>query len=143
MIVEDNRADVFLIRESIGLAKVDADLYVVQDGEQAIEFLDWADRDPVAPQPSLVILDLNLPKRPGREVLVEMHHTAHFRNTPVLVVTSSDSERDREEMAKLGAKAYFRKPSQYDHFMKLGDLVKKMLEEPAGPASGDGNPAGT
>ncbi len=65
LVVEDNRADVFLIRESIQIAHIDADLYVVQDGDKAIRFFEEADRDAAAPCPALVILDINLPKSPA------------------------------------------------------------------------------
>jgi DNA-binding response OmpR family regulator len=126
--VEDNRADVFLIRESIEIAQVNAALHVVQDGDKAIKFFEQSDRDPSAPCPDLVILDINLPKKPGREVLHQMRQSRRCAGALVLVVTSSDSERDRDEMGKLGAKEYFRKPSEYADFMKLGQVVKGLLE---------------
>lgn len=129
LIVEDNSADVFLIRESLQSAHVDADLYVVNDGEQAIRIFERVDKDSSALCPDLVLLDLNLPKRPGREVLQAIRGTQRCANTPVLVVTSSNAERDREEMAKLQVNAYFRKPSEYREFMKVGELVKKILSE--------------
>jgi len=125
--VEDSRADVFLIRESLGEAKVDADLHIVHDGERAVNFFERADRDPSAPIADMVILDINLPKRPGNEVLVQMRQSAKCANALVVVVTSSDSERDREEMRKLGVAAYFCKPSEYQKFMKLGELAKGLL----------------
>src|SRR5690242_10456320 len=116
LIVEDNRADVFLIRESIEQARLQIELHVAGDAEQAIGFLQRADRNPSAPCPALVILDINLPKRPGSEVVKHMRQT-RCGLAPVLVVTSSDSERDRDEMAKLGVRGYFRKPSDYAEFM--------------------------
>jgi DNA-binding response OmpR family regulator len=128
LIVEDNRADVFLIRESIETARIDADLHIVQDGDKAIRFFEQTDRDAAAPCPALVILDINLPKKPGREVLQQMRQSPRCANAAVLVVTSSDSERDRDDMRKFGVKGYFRKPSSYDHFMKLGAVVKELLE---------------
>jgi len=78
----------------------------------------------------MVILDLNLPKKPGREVLQRMRQSPRCSNATVVVVTSSDSQKDREDVATLGASAYFRKPSEYDSFMKLGDLVKRLLAFP-------------
>lgn len=117
----------FLIRESIVLAQLDADLHIVQDGEKAIRFFEEADRDPSAPCPDLVILDINLPKRPGREVIHQMRQSARCANALVLVVTSSDSERDRDEMGKLGVNEYFRKPSEYQDFMKLGEIARRLL----------------
>lgn len=130
--VEDNKADVFLIRESIENARLDADLKIVGDGEQAIQFFEQADQDPAAPCPDLVILDINLPKRQGRDVLQQMRKSRRCADAAVMVVTSSDSDKDREDMRKLGVKIYFRKPSEYEKFLKLGDLARQVLEE-AGP----------
>ncbi len=127
--VEDNRGDVFLIRESIETASVAATLHVVQDGDKAIKFLERAGSDPDTPCPALVILDINLPKRSGRDVLQFMRINEHCAHVPVLIVTSSDSQRDRDDMARLGIHGYFRKPSEYDEFMKLGPLVKQTLTE--------------
>jgi chemotaxis family two-component system response regulator Rcp1 len=133
--VEDNRADVFLIRESIQIAGVDANLHVVPDGDKAIHFFELAESDPVSPCPVLVILDINLPKKQGREVLHHLRQSGRCGEAAVLVVTSSDSERDRDEMSQLGVCGYFRKPSEYEEFMKLGQLVKGLLKELASGSS--------
>lgn len=117
----------FLIRESLREAKVDADLHIVHDGEKAVLFFVQADGNPSAPVPDMVILDINLPKRSGYEVLQQMRQNARCASALVLVVTSSDSERDREEMRRLGVAAYFCKPSDYLKFMKLGELAKGLL----------------
>jgi chemotaxis family two-component system response regulator Rcp1 len=127
LMVEDNRADVFLLREAIELAKVSAEIHVVSDGERAFHFIDEADLDETAPCPGLVILDLNLPKKTGGEVLDYLRHSRKCRWARVLIVTSSDSEHDRSSMAKLGADAYFRKPSGYEAYMKVGEIVRSML----------------
>jgi two-component system, chemotaxis family, response regulator Rcp1 len=135
LIVEDNRADLFLIRESIETVRLDAELHFARDGEKAIRFFEEADRNPSAPCPALIILDINLPKKSGREVLYQMRKSPRCANCLVLVVTSSDSERDRDDMRSLGAKAYFRKPSEFEHFMKLGEIVKALLEDSPAPSS--------
>jgi len=127
LLVEDNRADVFLLQEAMELADVPADLHVVTDGERALGFIDEADNDYDAPCPSLVILDLNLPKKTGNEVLHYLRQSRKCRSARVLIVTSSDSEQDRASTAKLGADAYFRKPSGYDDYMRIGEIVKEML----------------
>jgi DNA-binding response OmpR family regulator len=127
LIVEDNKADVFLICEAIQAQNLDVDLHIVSDGEKAIRFVDQADHDDGAPCPALVILDINLPKKSGAQVLQEMRQGRKCSKTAVLVVTSSDSASDRAEMAKLGVKGYFRKPSDYEDFMKLGVIVKSLL----------------
>lgn len=134
LVVEDNRGDVFLIRESIQAASLEAPLHVVHDGAKAIEFIEETERNPSAPCPAVVILDINLPKKTGRDVLARLRVSRRCADVPVLVVTSSDSERDREDMARLGVSGYFRKSSEYDDFMKLGVLVKSMLEGTAGPS---------
>lgn len=127
LIVEDNESDVFLIQEAIEATKLGLALDIVTDGEQAVRFVDAADSDPASPCPALVILDINLPKRQGAEVLRHIRQSRRCTNIPVIAVSTSDSGRDREQMANLGANGYFRKPSDYDDFMKLGDLVKTML----------------
>lgn len=126
--VEDNNADVYLIRQAIQAADLKADLDVVQDGEKAIRFFDQVDHDESAACPVMVILDINLPKRQGGEVLREMRKSRRCANALVLVVTSSDSSRDRDDMARMGANAYFRKPSDYESFLKLGDVASALLE---------------
>jgi DNA-binding response OmpR family regulator len=119
---------VFLVREAIRTAGLDPDLRVVSDGEQAIRFLDDLDANKDAECPALLIIDINLPRRNGGEVIGQMRKSRRCAKTLVIVVTSSDSARDRDDMAKLGVDAYFRKPSDYEGFLRLGDLVKSLLE---------------
>jgi two-component system, chemotaxis family, response regulator Rcp1 len=128
LIVEDDSADVFLISEAIVTANPNVSLEVVNDGEKAIRYFEKIDSDDSLICPALVILDINLPKKHGGQVLQHMRKTRRCSTAMVLVVTSSDSARDRETMAKLGANGYFRKPSDYEHFMKLGNLVKELLD---------------
>ena len=127
LVVEDNEADVFLIQEAIEAKKLPIALHVVRDGEQAIRYFDEADGDISAPCPSLVILDINLPKKQGGEVLKHMRRSRRCANALVIAVSTSDSARDREQMTELGVNGYFRKPSEYAAFMKLGDVVKGLL----------------
>ena len=129
MIVEDNQADVFLIRESIESIHLEVDFQVLRDGEQAVRLFDQIAGGLSSVCPDVVILDLNLPKIPGRDVLHHIRQSRPCAHTIVIVVTSSNSERDRDEMAQLGVSAYFRKPSDYAEFMKLGGLVKNLLAE--------------
>lgn len=127
--VEDNAADVFLIRDAIRHAGVDGEVHVVRDGHKAIEFVDAADSDSSAPCPDVLLLDLNLPMKSGDEVLRHVRASGRCRHIPVVIVTSSDSEQDRESARALGATGYFRKPSNYDDFMKLGPLVRQFLAD--------------
>ncbi|MBV8551112.1 MAG: response regulator [Acidobacteriaceae bacterium] len=134
--MEDNKADVFLIREAMAAAKINADLDVLQDGEKAVQFFEQVDSDDSAACPDLVILDINLPKKHGGEVLRQMRRSCRSANVLVLAVTSSHSAIDREAMVKLGVNGYFCKPSAYDDFMKLGEVVKELLRStPEAPAA--------
>lgn len=127
LVVEDSKTDVFLIRKAIANAQVNADLYFVSDGDAATQFFDSADADASAPCPTLVLLDLNLPKKNGDDVLRHLRGSRRCRNAAVLIVSSSDAVRDRQGVAALGVSGYFRKPADYYDFMKLGDLVKTLL----------------
>ena len=125
--MEDSKADLFLIRQAISAAQVDAAVVVVSDGHQAMEFIDKAEAGQDVPCPDLVLLDLNIPKKDGIEVLRHIRESAACRNTLVLVVTSSDSAIDREAVKALGVKGYFRKPSVYAEFMKLAPMIRELL----------------
>lgn len=125
--VEDNSADVFLIRETIEAAGIKAPIHVVQNGEEATHFFDHADRDDSAPCPSLVILDINLPKKHGTQVLQHLRQSRRCRNASVIVVSTSNAAKDREDVMMNGANAYFCKPSKYDEFLKLADLIQEWL----------------
>jgi CheY-like chemotaxis protein len=135
--VEDNKADIFLIREAIETTNLRADLHIVLDGEKAVRFFEQLDYDDSLPCPDLVIIDINLPKKQGDEVLRSMRSTRRCGKALVLVVTSSDSASDRAAMSKHGIEGYFRKPSAYEDFMKLGEVVEKLIRsEPEGSSSG-------
>jgi DNA-binding response OmpR family regulator len=127
LIVEDNEADVFLIQEAIEAKKLRLALHFVRDGEKAIRYFDETDGDASLPCPSLVILDINLPKKQGGDVLRHMRQSRRCANALVIAVSTSDSVRDRKQMTDLGANEYFRKPSEYAAFMRLGDIVKGLL----------------
>jgi chemotaxis family two-component system response regulator Rcp1 len=118
---------VFLIRAAIEGASVIADLRVVKDGEQAVTFFDDTDRDETVPVPDLVILDINLPRKPGGEVLQHLRRSRRSRDARVIAVSTSDSPGDRAEMSRLGANAYFHKPSDYADFLKLGETIRQVL----------------
>lgn len=113
----------------MALYAVPAVLQVVEDGQAAIEFIDAAERDLAAPRPALVLLDLNLPKRSGIEVLAYLRQSRACSAARVLIVTSSDSPADKLETEKLGTSGYFRKPPSYDDFVKIGEVVLKILDE--------------
>jgi CheY-like chemotaxis protein len=115
-----------LVAEAIELEKLPLEVHIVSDGQQAIDFLARAERDANAPCPHLMLLDLNLPKRSGFEVLRRLRASERWRSLPVLVITSSDSREDLSEAEALGA-GYFRKPPNYEEFLKLGAVLKQLL----------------
>lgn len=127
LIVEDSRSDVLLIREALDSAQVEAVIQVVDDGDSATKFFDAADADPSVAVPKLILLDLNLPKKRGDEVLRYLRNSAKCRGVAVMVVSTSDSPRDRATVEPLGISGYFRKPSTYVEFMRLGPIVKTLL----------------
>jgi DNA-binding response OmpR family regulator len=115
-----------LVREAIKLEKLPLQVYIVADGESAVNFIAAAENDTNAPFPHLVLLDLNLPKVDGLDVLRRIRASDKFSAIPVLVVTSSDSPSDRGGAAKLGA-GYFQKPVSYDEFVKVGPVLRQIL----------------
>jgi len=131
LVAEDNAADVFLIREALECAGVKADIHVVSDGMAAIGFLDSADGSDISPCPCLLILDINLPKKSGDEVLLFVRQSSKCRQMLVLIVSTSGSIDDRKKMDELGCNGYFIKPSEYLDFMKLGSVVNEMLASAA------------
>jgi CheY-like chemotaxis protein len=127
LLIEDNKADVALVEEALADAQIDTTLRVLHDGQAGIDFFDAADREEMPP-PDLVLLDLNLPKKSGVEVLQRLRHSTRCKDVPVVIVSSSDASRDRVSVAPWRITRYFRKASDYDAFMKLGFLVKEVLE---------------
>lgn len=114
------------MREAIEATRLSISLHIARDGEQALRFFDSVGNDDLL-CPDLVVLDINLPKKSGADVLAYMRQNRKCAGALVIVVSTSHSERDREQMKMLGADRYFKKPSQYDDFMKLGDVVKDLL----------------
>ena len=131
LLAEDNRGDILLVRESLQEHQIGHQLHVVQDGQEALDYVSHLGETDEAPCPDLVLLDLNLPKADGSTVLVAVRQNPVCAHIPVIVVTSSDSPKERERMAQLGISHYFRKPSEYDDYMQLGAVIKKVLGLPA------------
>ena len=125
---EDNLPDALLVREVIRVEKLPLEIYIASDGEKAVEFIERAETDPDAPFPNLLLLDLNLPKINGIEVLQRLRASPKCKATPVLVMTSSDSPTDRSQVGEMGA-GYFRKPGSYDAFLKLGAVLKQLMTD--------------
>ena len=136
LLVEDNRGDVLLVRESLREHQIKHELYVVRDGQEALDYVGRMSGPHEVPYPDLILLDLNLPKVDGSTVLSELRQRPGSAHVPVIVVTSSDSAKERERMAQLGIGYYFRKPTEYADFMQLGSIVKQVLQhQTAWPSS--------
>jgi CheY-like chemotaxis protein len=126
LLAEDNPADVFLIRTALEEHGVDSPLEVVADGSQVLQILNQEQTLPSA-QLGLIILDLNLPRHDGIEILQRLRQTEQLSAIPVVILTSSDSPRDRIVASQLGAARYLRKPSNLDQFLNLGAVFKEVL----------------
>ena len=119
LLVEDNPGDVRLTREALKDAKVLNNLSVVGDGEEALDFLHRRGRYSSAPRPDLILLDLNLPRKDGREVLEEIKKDDALMVIPVVVLTTSKAEEDVVRSYKLHANCYIPKPVDFDRFMEV------------------------
>jgi chemotaxis family two-component system response regulator Rcp1 len=119
LLVEDSPGDVRLTREALKDAKVHISLHVVTDGIEAMAFLERAGSHVGAPRPDLILLDLNLPKKDGREVLKEIKQSQALRSIPVVVLTTSSSEADILQSYELHANCYISKPVDLDGFLKV------------------------
>jgi CheY-like chemotaxis protein len=127
LVIEDNLGDVLLVEEALREHQIDCDLTVVDDGEEAMRLIQSIDGDPTTRSPTLVLLDLNLPKCSGYEILDRIRRSARCPTMPVVIVTSSQAPSDLAQTKQLGATAYFHKPVSFDEFMKLGAVVRNLL----------------
>jgi CheY-like chemotaxis protein len=123
LLVEDDDGDVLMTREAFEHHKIRNKLHVVQDGEEALEFLHREGRYADAPRPGLILLDLNLPRRDGREVLAELKADPELRVIPVVVLTTSEAEEDIVRSYSLHANAYVSKPVDFDRFI---DVIRQI-----------------
>ena len=127
VIIEDNPGDVFIMEEALREHNLPAAVAVLSNGEEALRFFDRLEHDLTASCPDIVLLDLNLPKHSGHQVLARIRGSGRCSSVPVVIVSSSEAETDLAENRRLGATAYFKKPSRLDDFMKLGVLVSSLL----------------
>ena len=131
LLVEDNEADVRLTREALREAGEDVRLSAVGDGERALAYLRRIDGYAGALRPDLVLLDLNLPRKNGLEVLEEMRADAELAAIPVIVLTSSSARSDVEACYVRGANAFVVKPLELDAFMDLIGVIRAFWLEVA------------
>lgn len=124
LLVEDNPGDANLTIETLATSKIRIDISVVADGAEAMDFLLKRGAHAQARTPDLVLLDLNLPRMGGREVLAEMKRQPALRATPVVVLTSSDAEQDITKSYELGANCYVTKPVGLEAFQSIVRAVE-------------------
>ncbi len=120
LIVEDNPGDIRLIKEAMKTSSLDSTMYVAHDGVEAIHFLETRKRDSI---PQLIVLDLNLPKKSGVEVLQFVKRDEMLKEIPVVVLTSSQNPQDINKAYDLHANCYLTKPANFDAF---ADVVKAL-----------------
>ena len=119
LLVEDNPGDVLLTREALKDNKLRVNLTVVADGEEAVACLQRRGRFAAAPRPDLILLDLNLPRKDGRQVLADIKADKRLESIPVVILTSSQAEEDVVKAYHLRANCYVQKPLDLDQFIKV------------------------
>jgi two-component system, chemotaxis family, response regulator Rcp1 len=119
LLVEDSPGDIRLTQEAFKDAKVHINLHVAFDGTQAMAFLKQESEHANVPRPDLILLDLNLPKKDGREVLKEIKESSALKSIPVLILTTSEAEADVQRSYQLHANCYITKPVGLDGFLKV------------------------
>jgi CheY-like chemotaxis protein len=123
LLVEDDPGDILMTREAFQHHKIQNKLHVVTDGEQALQFLHRTGEYTSAPRPDLILLDLNLPRRSGHEVLAELKEDPQLRIIPVVILTTSQAEEDVLRSYSLHANAYVSKPVDFERFM---DVIRQI-----------------
>ena len=128
LLVEDNPADVGLLRLALKGAQVDCELTVLEDGAEALAFIRHH-RNPDASVPDLAVLDLNLPKNGGLEVLEAIRANPAFSAVAVAILSSSSSPRERARIEEFGVDRFITKPLDLDGFLGIGSILKTLLAE--------------
>jgi CheY-like chemotaxis protein len=129
LLVEDNAADAYLFRKALENAELNFELLLLEDGAQALAFVRGEGAFGAEPAPDLVVLDLNLPKSDGTEVLQAIRQSRHLSKIPVVITSSSSSPHDRAKTEHLVVERYIMKPLDLDDFLQIGAVVKQVLLE--------------
>jgi two-component system, chemotaxis family, response regulator Rcp1 len=125
LLVDDDVGDVLLAKKALTNGKIFNAMHVAKDGVEALEFLRQTGKFVGAPRPDLILLDLNMPRKDGRELLADIKNDPDLRSIPVVVLTTSDSERDIANMYDLHANCYVTKPVDLDQFTKIVQEIKQ------------------
>lgn len=123
LIIEDNKPEQVILQEAFTEAGVQCQLSMVNDGIEALRFMNQEGEFKDAPRPQLIILDLNLPRKNGREVLVEIKNNPQWSHIPILIFSNSESPRDIQECYSRHASAYLNKPSSFQEFVELACVI--------------------
>ncbi len=127
VVIEDNAADVYLIREALKHEFVGVELEVFGNGEAGLRLTERLTNDALE-RPDIIVLDLNLPRCDGKEVLGKLGQIPGGQRPPVIVITSSNSPKDRDDCLGLGAACFFRKPSDLNEFMKIASVIRGLVQ---------------
>ena len=128
-LVEDNAADVELFRMALKDAGVESDLILFEDGREIIDRVRDADSTSARTAPDLIVLDLNLPKNDGMEILQVIRQTPAFVKVPIAVLSSSSSLRERAKLATFDISEFIVKPPDLDQYLNIGKTIRNLLEE--------------
>ncbi|MGA1825988.1 MAG: response regulator [bacterium] len=124
LLVEDDPGDVDLMKESLKESKITIDMSVVADGVEAMTYLRKEGRYSCVNRPNIILLDLNLPKKDGREVLEEVKNDDDLKEIPIVILTTSNAEQDIIKSYGLGANCYITKPVGFEQFRKVVNEIK-------------------
>ena len=127
LVVEDNRGDIFLLERALERQHIDFQLTHLQDGGEALAFVRGEGPYANTPRPDLILVNMNLPKVDGEEIVHEIRGARHLDGVPVCVWSDSESLHERESLSRLGVDEFILKPSGLEQFMEIGKTVKDLL----------------
>jgi two-component system, chemotaxis family, response regulator Rcp1 len=128
LLIEDNPVDEIMVRRCVIKHGIHCSLKVVSDGLQAIQLIEKLDLDSKLTTPDLVLLDLNLPRYDGLDILKRLRASDRCGQTSVIIMTGSGDQEDKSEAAKNAVSYYFQKKTDYESFQKLGNIIKEVLD---------------
>ncbi len=127
LIAEDEHADLFLIQQACREAGLECRWHHAADGEQALALLEQVEQGQF--RPAAILLDINLPRYSGKELLLRIRSNPLFDKVPVLVMSGTLNPRDRAEVLRMGAQRFFQKTLDLDDYMRIGVEVRKLMEQ--------------
>lgn len=127
LVIEDNGSDVFLLERALNRQHINFQLTHLHDGGEALAFVRREGPYEKSPRPDLILVDLNLPKVDGEEIIRQIRSAKHLDGVPACVWTSSESVLDRASLSHLGASQFIFKPSGLEQFMQIGETLKNLL----------------